>query len=96
MDIYSDLDIIIRKLVRCVPDQLIWGSDWPHTGEASKRDCRNGGGIATKESFQLIDDRGILQQLRKWIPCEKSWRKLMIENPARVFDTPVARNTACS
>ncbi|KAI0420428.1 hypothetical protein F5X98DRAFT_27393 [Xylaria grammica] len=79
---YSDLEPIIRKLAKEVPDRLIWGSDWPHTGEGANRLDRNLEGI---EPFRVIDNGLILKNLWQWVDCEKTWRKMMVETPAATY-----------
>lgn len=35
---YADVDELARALVRHRPDRMLWGTDWPHSGEATKPD----------------------------------------------------------
>jgi predicted TIM-barrel fold metal-dependent hydrolase len=35
---YADVAPLARALIQAAPDQVIWGSDWPHPTEASKPD----------------------------------------------------------
>jgi predicted TIM-barrel fold metal-dependent hydrolase len=35
---YGDVDELARTLVRYRPDRMLWGTDWPHSGEAVKPD----------------------------------------------------------
>ncbi|KAI9046023.1 uncharacterized protein KD926_005970 [Aspergillus affinis] len=79
---YSDLRPIIQMLASEVPDQIIWGSDWPHTGEGSNRARRN---LDVKEPFREIDDRGILQSLMDWLGDEMM-RQMLKDNPERLYE----------
>lgn len=35
---YGDLEDFVQALARDFPERLVWGTDWPHTTEASKPD----------------------------------------------------------
>jgi predicted TIM-barrel fold metal-dependent hydrolase len=80
--IFSDLEPLIKKFAAEVPEQLVWGSDWPHTGMGKERIGRS---IDVPEPFQEIDDVAVLRQLRHWIE-EKTWEKIMVLNPARIYE----------
>ena len=80
---YSDMNPIIESLARDVPDQLVWGSDWPHTGDGAAR-LKNPD-INVKEGFRSIDNLGILRSLRDWVGSEQVWEELMRDNSARFY-----------
>ncbi|KAL4764709.1 amidohydrolase family protein [Aspergillus foveolatus] len=79
---FDDTRPIIEAFAREIPDQCIWGSDWPHTGDGSNRTVQ--GGLAVKEPFRVIDDQTLLEKVREWVGNEV-WEKIMRENPARIF-----------
>jgi predicted TIM-barrel fold metal-dependent hydrolase len=35
---YSDVDALAVELIRHRPDRMLWGTDWPHSGEKTKPD----------------------------------------------------------
>ena len=35
---YADASAVARELVRCAPERVVWGSDWPHPTEKDKPD----------------------------------------------------------
>lgn len=35
---YADVDPLARELVRTAPERMLWGTDWPHSGEKTKPD----------------------------------------------------------
>ncbi|KAI9151509.1 amidohydrolase 2 [Paramyrothecium foliicola] len=80
---FDDLASIISALASEVPDQLIWASDWPHTGDGSNRDKRN---IDRIEPFRDIDNLAILKELQGWVGST-AWEKMMVLNPARIYST---------
>lgn len=79
---YSDLQPFVRAFVSAAPTQLVWASDWPHTGSASNRS----GDLSKVEAFRRIDSGQVLDQLAGWIAHPATWRQLMVDNPARLYD----------
>lgn len=72
---------IARALAEANPARLLWGSDWPHPGGAHgvrKRDAI--------QPFDAIDDRAALERLSSWFPDANLRRKILVENPARLYD----------
>ncbi|KAM0418750.1 hypothetical protein ACHAPT_012348 [Fusarium lateritium] len=87
---YDDLEGILRRLFKEVPDRLIWASDWPHTGEGRARAKKDAARrLAEIERFRTIDNFGILQSLRRWAGSEDAWRKMMVNNPRKLFTSSV-------
>ena len=80
--VYDDLEPIISSLAAEVPNQLIWASDWPHTGDGADRDPQN---VEKIEQFRKVDDAKVLEQLRSWVSCT-TWMKMMVANPSRIFN----------
>ncbi|OJJ75743.1 hypothetical protein ASPBRDRAFT_62061 [Aspergillus brasiliensis CBS 101740] len=78
---FDDLQPVVQALAQEIPDQLIWGSDWPHTGDAHNR---VGGSIERKEPFRVIDNRSILHRLHDWMGDDAYW-KMMVDNPGRLY-----------
>lgn len=78
---FEDLQVIVHDLARQVPDQLLYASDWPHTGEAKDRISRP---HDAPERFREIDDRLVISNLRAWVG-ESTWQKMCIDNPVRLF-----------
>ncbi|MGL6201502.1 MAG: amidohydrolase family protein [Lachnospiraceae bacterium] len=68
---YEDTIAVGKAYVAQAPDQVIWGTDWPHPSEFS----------AKKD---MPDDAHILDLLAKQATAEEI-QKILIENPARLF-----------
>ncbi|KAL3296124.1 amidohydrolase 2 [Colletotrichum asianum] len=66
-----------------LPDRLIWGSDWPHTGDGKDRLKRGKDAI---EEFRVIDNELIVRNLRNWIGSEETWGKVTVRNPQKFYE----------
>lgn len=82
---YADITPFAHKLIETAPDRLIWASDWPHTGSSSDRS----GDLHQIEPFRQIDEGSVLDLLHGWMPNAAVYRKVLVENPARLYDFPV-------
>lgn len=78
---FNDTQPIMQALAHEVPNQLIWGSDWPHTGDGSNRHNR---AIDVKEPFRAIDNEAILRNIRSWV-TDGAWQSMLIDNPGRIL-----------
>jgi predicted TIM-barrel fold metal-dependent hydrolase len=67
--LYEDLRDVVAALVREAPERLLWGSDWPHPSE----------------SAEPPDDLGLLRALRQWVPQQSNIRRILVDNPARLY-----------
>lgn len=66
---YHDLDAIAHSYVRAAPERLVWGSDWPHRGQASR----------------LPDDATLLDLLGRWAPDAALHDRILVDNPRRFY-----------
>lgn len=79
---WSDVGPLARRLARSIPEKLIWGSDWPHTGTPAERALMPPGAV---QPFQKIDDRLALRQLADWCGDEATRRTILVETPSKLF-----------
>jgi len=70
---YADSSAVARAYAKAVPERCVWGSDWPHPSEQSK---------------ELPDDAILFDLLIDWVPDEKVRHRVLVENPAILYDFP--------
>jgi predicted TIM-barrel fold metal-dependent hydrolase len=78
---YPDVVPIAKALIGANPDRILWGTDWPHPpfGAVSGRK-------ATEVTpFHQVDDGALLNQLAVWAPDPAIRKKILVDNPARLF-----------
>ncbi|SMF76047.1 D-galactarolactone isomerase [Tistlia consotensis] len=68
--LYEDVGRLARALVAAAPDRLLWGSNWPHVGVPRER---------------YPDDAELLDVLLDWAPDEALRRRILVDNPARLY-----------
>lgn len=81
---HADLAPLVRELIACRPDRLLWGSDWPHTGGGTDRDPRR------IEPFRSVDLPASLAALQSWCPDASVLRQILVQNPAELYGFDLA------
>jgi predicted TIM-barrel fold metal-dependent hydrolase len=78
---YPDMIPFAKALIGANAERIVWGSDWPHpTGAALS------GHSATDIAPLLqIDDGRLLNQLMVWAPDADVRKKILVDNPARLY-----------
>ena len=71
---YPDVGSTAQILVENAQERLLWGSDWPHTF------------IKTR----MPNDGDLFDLFARWIPDEKVRHRILVSNPARLYDFPVS------
>ncbi len=76
---YADVAPLAKALIAANPDQVIWGTDWPHPNAIPGR--------KPTEVTPLIkiDDGHLLNQLPLWAPDPTIRKKILVGNPARLY-----------
>jgi predicted TIM-barrel fold metal-dependent hydrolase len=83
---FVDATPIAQLLVRTNPDRIVWGTDWPHPNGGRGKPVTE-----ISEPFP-IDDGLVLNQLPKWVPDAATRKKILVDNPARLYGfEPIAR-----
>ena len=83
-----DLDLYVEEILRTAPHQVVWASDWPHTGGVAA----NPGGDKNKlQEYRHIDDAAWVEQCWDWCrnveggDGEQLARKIWVDNPRRLW-----------
>lgn len=87
-DSYEDVRPLAEALIAAHPDRVVWASDWPHTGGGRERVSR---GPAEVEPFRRIDDAHVLGLLSTWTGEPGLYRRVLVDNAARLFGFNGAR-----
>jgi predicted TIM-barrel fold metal-dependent hydrolase len=79
-----ELDSYAKELLRIAPTQIVWASDWPHTGGTT----RNPDGDPKKpQDFLQVDIPAFAQQCMDWCDGnEHLLRQIWVDNPRRLWD----------
>ena len=77
---YADVVPLAQALIGANPDRVVWGTDWPHPATTPP------GGKATDVTpLTQIDDGRLLNQLPVWAPNPAIRKKILVDNPARLY-----------
>jgi hypothetical protein len=69
---YADSTAVAQAYAKAAPERCVWGSDWPHPGEREKKP----------------DDAILFDLLLVWAPDETVRHRILVENPAVLYDYP--------
>ena len=78
---YPSLLPLARALVAANADRILWASDWPHPGGPASPDIT---ATDIHPPYQTDDGR-TLGLLARWVPDEATRRKILVDNPARLY-----------
>ena len=78
---YADVTPFAQAMIGANAERVLWGSDWPHPDTASVPD-RKPTDIAP---LLPIDDGRLLNQLVVWAPDAAVRKKILVDNPARLY-----------
>ena len=67
---YDDVGALAKALVRAAPERMLWASNFPHPSAPADN---------------KPDDALLLDMLLDWVPDEATRRKILVDNPARLY-----------
>jgi predicted TIM-barrel fold metal-dependent hydrolase len=78
---YPDVIPLAKALIAANSDRIIWGTDWPHPDSVTPPGKKP---TDVTPLFQ-IDDGRLLNQLPVWAPDATIRKKILVDNPARLY-----------
>lgn len=78
---YPDVATLARALIAANPDRVVWGTDWPHPNSKTPPGRKP---TDVTPLFQ-IDDGRLMNQLPVWAPDPAVRKKILVDNPARLY-----------
>jgi len=78
---YPDAAPLAKALIAANPDRIIWGTDWPHPNSVTPP----GKQITDVTPLFQIDDGRLMNQLPVWAPDVATRKKILVDNPARLY-----------
>ncbi|SAK79887.1 amidohydrolase 2 [Caballeronia hypogeia] len=79
---YRDTAAIAQRLVEAAPSQVIWGSDWPHTGGSERSANAKPTDI---EPFRKEDEGHNFGLVRDWARASTDRTRLLVNNATALF-----------
>jgi len=76
---FADVLPLAQALIAANPDRIVWGTDWPHPNTSLAKAATE-----ISEPFPL-DDGLVLNQLATWAPDAATRKKILVDNPARLY-----------
>ena len=78
-----ELDTYVREIIRIAPTQVVWASDWPHSGGAERIPS---GGRHVHQDYRKVDDAGFVTQCMEWCGGDEDLiRMIWVDNPRRLW-----------
>lgn len=76
---YAGFVPLAKALIAANPEHIVWGTNWPHPNSASGRKPTE-----LTPLFQ-VDDGLVLNQLPVWAPDPGIRKKILVDNPAKLY-----------
>ena len=78
---FADATPLAQALVAANADRIVWGTDWPHPNPANQPRVP----VSEMTRPAQVDDGLLLNQLAKWVPDATTRKKILVDNPARLY-----------
>ena len=78
---YKDAAPLARAFIEANADRMLWGTDWPHPHSVTPP----GKQVTDVTPLFQIDDGLVLNQLALWAPDAGDRKKILVDNPARLY-----------
>ena len=78
---YSGFIPLAKALIAANPDRILWGTNWPHPNSVTPA----GRKPTELNPLWQVDDGLVLNQLPVWAPDAGMRKKILVDNPARLY-----------
>jgi predicted TIM-barrel fold metal-dependent hydrolase len=78
---YPDVAPFAKALIAANADRIVWGTNWPHPDSVTP----SGKQITDVTPLFQIDDGRLLNQLPVWAPDAGIRKKILVDNPAKLY-----------
>ncbi len=78
---YQDVVPLAQALISANADRIVWGTDWPHPDSVTPP----GKKPTDVTPLYQIDDGRLFNQLAVWAPDAAVRKKILVDNPARLY-----------
>jgi predicted TIM-barrel fold metal-dependent hydrolase len=78
---FPDVMPLAQAMIAANEDRIVWGTDWPHPDSHTMPPMT----ALDVRPFYDIDDGALLNQLATWAPDEPIRKKILADNPARLY-----------
>jgi predicted TIM-barrel fold metal-dependent hydrolase len=78
---YADFVPLAKALIAANPERIVWGTNWPHPNSATPPDRKP----TDVTPLHQVDDGRLLNQLPVWAPDPAIRKKILVDNPARLY-----------
>jgi predicted TIM-barrel fold metal-dependent hydrolase len=79
---YPDAVPLAQELIAANPDRVLWGTDWPHPDSTPPP----GRKLTDVTPLLPMDDGRLMNLLPVWAPDAQTRRKILVTNPARLYE----------
>ena len=78
-----EMDSYIREILQIAPTQVVWASDWPHTGGVT---ANPQGDRQAVQEYRKFDVPAFIAQCKEWcVQDEALIQKIFVDNPRRLW-----------
>jgi len=67
---YADVGVMAQALIAAAPERMVWGTNWPHPSAQDNPP----------------DEAALMATLLEWMGDEKTRQRILVENPAALYD----------